>query len=446
MQLIISRMKENHFSEEYLTTLNDSEYMRFSQQRYNQITFETQCEYLKTFDFSSNYLLAITDKQRGNLVASATLRLLPESKLINIGLLVLKNFGGQGLGKVIMRTLSSWVSELFPTMSQQIGTRRENIGMQKLALSAEFIVDERFGDSQFIYFLKESPPITEPLMDAGSNFHLVCNDAGGAFHISALANALIPGATATLSGPAKKIFAINSPSIPDLSITSKLILDKKILLGSGLYGGMESEILESQLLSSNFKIVLLDHWMNYQERFSPNSQKWPDLFIVTNQYAEEIANTCFPHRQVQCVPDFLLAEQKRKYLSEKASPEELLFILEPDSKVGEGLNYSIGELQKYIPCLIKFAKHNNVEKITLRKHPSHSLIKGLNLNEFDYGIEISYSSNESLITDLLRAKFVFGFHSSALYTSSSVGVKTYSFFAGAEGHWTKYFPEILEIN
>lgn len=446
MQFIISRLKENQIGAEYLTTLNDPEYMRFSQQRDKKFTYETQCEYLSTFDFSSNYLLAITDSKRGNLVATATLRLLPESQLINIGLLVLKNFGGQGLGKNILKTLSAWSFELFPTIGQQIGTRRENIGMQKLALSAEFIVDDRFGDSEFIYFLKKAGPITESLIDRHSDFHLICNDAGGAFHISALANALIPGATATLSGPARRIFALNSPSIPDLSITSRFIAKKKILLGSGLYGGMESEILESQLLSSNFKIVLLDHWMNYKERFSPNSQKWPNLFIVTNQYAKEIANTCFPHRQVQCIPDFLLAEQKRKYLSEKASPEELLFILEPDSKVGEGLNYSIGELQKYIPFLIKFAKHNNVEKITLRKHPSHSVIKGLNLNEFDYGIEISYSSNESLMTDLLRAKFVFGFHSSALYTSSRVGVKTYSFFAGAEGHWTKYFPEILEIN
>jgi hypothetical protein len=70
----------------------------------------------------------------------------------------------------------------------------------------------------------------------------------------------------------------------------------------------------------------------------------------------------------------------------------------------------------------------------------------LNLQESCTDIEIGYSSDQSLVGDLLRARAVFGFHSSALYASAMLGIETYSFFAGSHAHWTSHFPAILEID
>ena len=141
MRFIISRLTKCHFTDEYLSTLNDSQYMRFSQHGSKSATIETQLEYLRSFDFKQNFLLAITDCQLNQLVATATLRVNPENQLINIGFLVFKNFGGQGMGKEILRSLSSWVFQLFPTHSQIIGTRLENFGMQSKKESVEILKD-----------------------------------------------------------------------------------------------------------------------------------------------------------------------------------------------------------------------------------------------------------------------------------------------------------------
>ena len=446
MRFIITRLSENQINNQYLATLNDPTYMRFSQHKNSSASFGTQREYLSHFDYISDFLLAITDKGSGELVATATLRLLPDEAIVNIGFLVLKKFGGMGLGKEVLRELSVWVFELFPLRSQQIGTRRENIGMQRIALTAGFCEDDKIKSADNIYFLKQAPVLPQILEKGNSDFHIVCNDAGGALQISALANELFPAATATLSGPASGIFAKNSPSISTLDISSNLIEKKKILLGSGFYGGLESDWLESELLGEHYKVVLLDHWVNYKERFNPEMKSLPNAFFVTNTRAAELADEIFPHELVQQIPDFLLAAQKREYLSEEPSLDSVLLILEPDALIGEGLNHPIGKMEQYLPIVVSFCRAHGLTNIILRKHPSQTLDVDLYRDKSFFGVEFGYSTNDSLVGDLLRARAVLGFHSSALYASAMLGIETYSFFAGSDGHWTNHFPAILEIN
>ena len=446
MRFLISRLTEPHFSKEYLATLNDPRYMRFSQHKNVQATVESQHEYLKSFDFTNNFLLAITDRVQGSLVATATLRVQPENQVINIGFLVLRSFSGKGLGKDILIELSEWVFELFPLASQQIGTRRENIAMQKISLGAGFHPDKNCENPEYIYFLKPPPPLTRLLEEGAPDFHIVCNDFGGSLHISALAKALGLRATATLSGPACEIFATNNKAISLQQITQELVSNKTILLGSGFYGGPESKALENELLLSNCKVVLLDHWINFKFRFHPNFKYLPDLFFVTNLKAEEFAREIFPNKEVIRIPDFLLAEQKKRFLSQESSPKNLLLILEPNASVGECTNYEIKRLDQYLPVLKNFAEIHGLEKVILRKHPSQALKMDLTITNTPNDIEICESSNESLVEDLLSAGAVFGFHSSALYASSMLGVDTYSFFAGAIGHWTEQFPLIMETS
>lgn len=445
IRFTITRLNERHISSEYLATLNDRDYMRFSQHKNSSASLETQREYLNSFNFNSDFLLAITDRKSGEMIATATLRILSDQSLVNIGFLVLKQFGGIGLGKEVLRGLSVWVFELFPLLNQQIGTMRENIGMRKIALAAGFCQDDRIQNNEYIYFLKQKPELPRILESGISDFHIVCNDAGGALQISALANHLFPKATATLTGPAIGIFTRNNPSISNLDVTSNQIANKKILFGSGFYGGLESKMLESSLFSKNYKVVLLDHWVNYRERFNLETLSLPDAFFVTNTRSAELAGEIFPHVLVQRIPDFLLADQKRKFLSEEPLPDSVLFILEPDALVGEGLNYPIGNIEQYLPIIINYCRAHGLTKIILRKHPSQIHIPGLNLNNSISNVELTYSTNDSIVEDFLRAKAVFGFHSSALYASAMLEIETYSFFAGSHKHWTSHFPAILEI-
>ena len=446
MRFIISRLTQCHFTDEYLSTLNDSQYMRFSQHGGKSATIETQLEYLRSFDFKQNFLLAITDCQLNKLVATATLRVNPKNQFIDIGFLVFKNFGGQGMGREILRSLSSWVFQLFPTHSQVIGTRLENFGMQKIAISADFKSMEEPATDGNVYFIRKPLPLPQRIGFGAANIHIVCNDVGGSQHISALVNALAIKATATLTGPAINVFNKNGSSVLTLDISSNLIAKKNIIVGSGFYGGPESRILECESLKSNYKIVLLDHWINYKERFKSDFKHLPDEFFVTNEEAETIALTIFPRTMVTRIPDFLLAEQMRQYFRQEPTIDSVLFLLEPDASVGEGLNHRIGNLKQYFPILVNFSRAHGLKRIVLRKHPSQQLDEDFNFGALPDDFEVYYSTNESLVDDLLSASAVFGFHSSALYASSMLGVKTYSFFAGSQSHWTMRFPLIKEID
>lgn len=445
MRFSISRLNKNHIGDDYLETLNDHEYMRFSQHKNKSASLETQLQYLNSFDFISDFLLAITDRESGEMVATATLRLLSDDALVNIGFLVLKKFEGVGLGKEVLRELSTWVFDLFPLRNQQIGTRHENIGMQRIAIAAGFRVDDRIQNSEFIYFLRQKHELPQILEVGNFGFHVVCNDAGGAFQISALANQLFPEATATLSGPAIGIFARNSPSISILDVTSHLIANKKIIFGSSFYGGLESKLLESDFLGGNYKIVLLDHWVNYRERFNPKNVGLPDAFLVTNTHAAELVSDTFPHTLVKQIPDFLLAEQKRRYLSQESYVDNVLLILEPNALIGEGLNFPIENIEKCLSIIVNYCLAHGLTKIVLRKHPSQIL----DLFPFFTGdiadVEVEYSANVEIVEDFSSARAVFGFHSSALYASAMLGIETYSFFAGFQNHWTSHFPAILKI-
>jgi RimJ/RimL family protein N-acetyltransferase len=441
MRYVFSRLTERDICHEYLETLNDSHYMRFSQHKNTRSTYSTQIDYLQGFDFSSNFLLAISTKQSKTLVATATIRVFPELEMLNIGFLVLKKSANQGKGKEILRQLSTWVFDLFPEMTQQIGTHRKNLGMQRVALEADFQLDTRYDSENYIYFFKQPPFLAKVKEILSSDFHIVASDVGGALHISALAKALIPRASTTLNGPAVGIFAENNPYFFELELTSKLIANKKILLGSGFYGGLESKALDSLHFKGNHKIVLLDHWMNYSERFG----KLPDEFYVTNSQAEMIAREHFPTIAVRRIPDFLTAEQMRKFLSGSYLPEYLVFTLEKNAPRGEGLAYQIANIQEYLPLVLDFCRRHSITKVLFRNHPSQASSFDLNSITFPADIKCEFSTNSSLVDDLLRARVVFGFHSSALYASAMMGIETYSFFAGKGLHWTNLFPDILEV-
>jgi RimJ/RimL family protein N-acetyltransferase len=446
MRFIISRLTKHHVGEEYLSTLNDSQYMRFSQHAGKLATTETQLKYLESFDFNQNFLLAITDCRLNRLVATATLRVNPENQDLNIGFLVLRSFGGQGIGKEIFKSLSSWVFQLFPTLSQVIGTRIENLGMQKIAISADFKLVEELETNNYVFFLKKPPPLPRPLNFGVSNIHVVCNDFGGSQQILALVSALALKASGTLTGPAVNLFTKSNSQISTLDTSSNLISKKIIILGSGFYGGPESRALECENLSPNYKIVMLDHWINYKERFKSDSRHLPNEFFVTNEKAEEIARGNFPQVRVTRIPDFLLAEQMRQYLRQEATLENVLFILEPEASIGEGINHKIGDLKQYFPALLAFCEERGLKKIVLRKHPSQKIDEDLDFRGLPREIEVCHSTNESLVEDLSSACAVFGFHSSALYASSMLGIETYSFFAGSEVHWTRHFPLIRKMN
>jgi hypothetical protein len=391
-------------------------------------------------DFKINFLLGLRARVSQDLIGLAILKVNRETDIASI-IFVSEEFQ-DNLQFELVKNLSEFTFEIFPSYNQEIqNPGRKCLPEQvlevdgfkldkKKSIGGDWVYQKNFLTNKNLEFLRKS------------DLHVISHDAGGAFQISALMKELCLSGTASLKGPALRIFHDRNSEIKNVVLAQTDLRDKTLLFGSGFYGGFESSLLESSG-STNFpKVVLLDHWMNYKARFKPANAILPDVFLVTNDLAHQKALSAFPDVQVTRIQDFLLAEYRREFGLLIRRPYTLLLILEPDAGRGEGLSFPIGKLDKYLKILLSFARSNDISSIVIRRHPSQTAKEIYGYFDAISDIEVEYSSSETLIEDIRNACAVFGFHSYALYASSMLGVETFGFFASEKDHWTYWYPEI----
>jgi len=78
----------------YVDALNNTEYMRNSQQSLKVHTLYSQLEYVKSFAESSNHILALTARDHQRLVGTLTLRPLDASEGVDMGVLIFPQYSG----------------------------------------------------------------------------------------------------------------------------------------------------------------------------------------------------------------------------------------------------------------------------------------------------------------------------------------------------------------
>ena len=92
------------------------------------------------------------------------------------------------------------------------------------------------------------------------------------------------------------------------------------------------------------------------------------------------------------------------------------------------------------------ARDRNIKRIILRPHPAHSQSFIKELSElFLPSEEVKVSENFDLLDDLIKADFVVGFHTYALYLAAELGIQTFGYYAGDFEHWSNSFPKIFPI-
>lgn len=131
-------------------------------------------------------------------------------------------------------------------------------------------------------------------------------------------------------GPAAKSWeSLNLPIINysnlDLAITGSEVL----LSGTGWASDVEHLSRKIAKEARIFSIAVLDHWVNYQDRFlRENEIILPDELIVTDEYAMLEARRCFPNLPIKVYENLYLKNQLLK-ISPSATENEVLYLLEP---------------------------------------------------------------------------------------------------------------------
>ena len=236
------------------------------------------------------------------------------------------------------------------------------------------------------------------------------NDAGGANQlINFLKFNHITPKLAVMTGPAEKIW---KNEFPNKSSRTTIELESKIdqiITSTGWATNTEFDAIYFGKKNGIETISILDHWVNYSDRFKRNGiEVLPDEIWVVDEYALANAKRCFSGKKIVLHQDWY-AESLLNNVSKfpESKIPKILYTLEPvrsfwgRSKLGEfqALDYFLSNLPKL--GLPKFTK------TLLRPHPSEDLIKyePFLRSSQEYPVEFAEGSLEK---NLSESKFVAG--------------------------------------
>ena len=258
---------------------------------------------------------------------------------------------------------------------------------------------------------------------------VVCHDAGAAnVIIAGLLNTGRDDWLAVMGGPARKLWLNAFPdNVLIESLDEVLPSSEMVLTGTGWGSCLEHDARRGALKYGVKSIAVVDHWVNYQERFTRNEETiYPDEIWVTDSYALAIANRLFPSKLIIQIQNLYLNRQLQTIRRVVPSVRpELLYVLEPARTVwgrdrpGEfqALDYFV---QKF--PVLELPKDAVVR---LRPHPSDWVGKydeWLKSNaSFSASLDVSLDIAESIG----RASWVVGCESFALVLGLMSGRTVY---------------------
>ena len=217
------------------------------------------------------------------------------------------------------------------------------------------------------------------LFDLPKPLTVVAHDAGGANQIIAMlqANGGSAGIQAYMEGPALKLWERAFPAhTRSRALENAFEGGRSLLTGTGWQSNLEYEAIKLAKELSIPSAALLDHWVNYEERFiRDNHQQWPREFWVVDRYAFDKALTAFPRDRVKLRPDYYMKNQLNQISRISRESATLLYLSEPARS--DWGRETQGEWQslEYMLKSISRKGFPKVEKIRLRPHPSEENTK-----------------------------------------------------------------------
>jgi RimJ/RimL family protein N-acetyltransferase len=447
----LRRLSVEDISNEYLQTLNSVEYMKYSRHSMQFHTFKSQEKYITDFLKTRNIILGIFHSQTKSLIGTLNCYINFDLMELNLGFLVFEKHSKQGFVSEALEAFIHYLEDQFPNMTMVIGTHINNVGMQKVAERLGFIQTHEKSENgvdALIYKRKiESKAITCIIPDFILNSHnigVAVYDSGGAQQVKFLVKNLRNPVLVYAEGPALEIFNGADEKHNLLDSLDSIYQCDLILTGSGWMSTLERNAIERAKGLGIPAITLLDHWVNYQERFD-GPVNTPDALLVTNSPAFNIAKAKFPGKVVWQIPDYQLIHYKEILFDNFIEKDCTLVLLEPINQLNEGFEITLELLSILLDAADDVSRRFGSSRILLRLHPSQVSNKEILelLTAQNRNVEIS--EEIELVEDLRNANCVIGINTYGLYLASECNIKTFSLFSGSSGHWTNHFSKIRRV-
>lgn len=260
---------------------------------------------------------------------------------------------------------------------------------------------------------------------------VVSHDAGGAEILSSLLKLNKIPYLLCLAGPAENIFKMKLGKGENYSLEKGIKQANWILTGTSWASNLEYRAICIAKKENIFVSSFLDHWVNYRERFTWHGPEMlPDEIWVGDEDAEKIAKELFLNMPVKLIPNpFWLEVKERVKDVEPIDKKDVLKILFVSSNM-DGVarrqpditfsDYDI--LTKFLENIDQIFQKREKIYISIRKHPSETLIK---YDDFNYkNFELKIDENEDLMSSFLDYTHVAGFESMALVLAKINGLHT----------------------
>ena len=265
---------------------------------------------------------------------------------------------------------------------------------------------------------------------------VACNDAGAANIIINWLRVMPQiKVRAHLGGPAIDLWHRAFPETVNYGLKDALQGSHMLLSGTGWASSLEYDARNMASEAGVFSVAVIDHWVNYEERFIRNERAiHPDEIWVVDEYGYDLALSTFPSLKVRLLPNYYLIEQVKliKAFESTLFPHpgytNILYALEPiRSSWGSGqvvpgefqaLDYFIYNLEKIIKGKIN---------IKLRPHPSGKDGKYDDwVSRQGTSVTFEISKNSSLHKDIAWSDIVVGCQTYVLILGLNVGKRTIS--------------------
>lgn len=268
-----------------------------------------------------------------------------------------------------------------------------------------------------------------PIADLPGPIVVACHDAGAA-------NLLLPLVAAAARGDLQVHAAGPAAAIAKARVASALVEGAPTgaiaeagtcVTGTGWASRFEHEARVAARAYGVRSIALVDHWVNYRERFVRDGiEVLPDEIWVTDAFAEAEARRRIPEVPSRRVANLYLAEQ----VAGLAPPEtiahpELLYVTEP-AQANWGRD-TPGEFQALDYFLERLPALDLPRPLTvrLRPHPSDPPGKFNDWLREEGEVRIVLDASPNLHEALARARWVAGCESFALVVALEAGRTVY---------------------
>ena len=255
-----------------------------------------------------------------------------------------------------------------------------------------------------------------------------------------------------VSGPARKIFDSKFSELSVCNSLEEALRDCVFLItGTGWQTDWEHTARRQAQKKQITCVGVIDHWVNYRARFQNGTETvLPNAIWVSDRYARNLAETCFPDLPIHQLNHPYLESQVFEYREIRRTgialpARKLLYLLEPIREDWSGPSHELpftaidrtlpGEFQALQYWQQSFSRlqqtgvlaEDNLA-ITLRSHPTErpgkydSVVSNLSND----GFLVRKDENQSLVSSLANADCVFGCETQALILGMECGLPCYS--------------------